>query len=103
MKMPALHLTLAALLGSACWVVSAGVEDDLATSARVRTALRADLGLQARYIEVDSYGGTVQLTGPVDSPSAREAAIRCATDVDGVNHVINQLVPQPGFPVLAVN
>lgn len=95
-------LVIAILLGTTSLVSTAAVEDDLSTNARVRTALRADLGADARFIKVESYGGTVRLSGSVDSPSTSDDAFRAATDVDGVNHVMNILVPKDA-PALGVD
>jgi osmotically-inducible protein OsmY len=59
--------------------------------AQVRSALYRDLGARARDIRVDSYGGTVQLTGVVASHSLRLGAQESAAGVNGVNHVLNVL------------
>ncbi len=88
--------TLAALLLCVSTVAAASpAEDDRATNARVRTALQSDLGGAARYIQVDSYGGTVQLSGAVNSRSTSERALLSAADVDGVNHVQDAMISAP--------
>jgi osmotically-inducible protein OsmY len=94
-----LHLlkrsSLVVVLG--CWSCLGGTATLAATdvpaiNARVQAALQADLGSAARHIEVDSFGGTVQLSGTVDSRSTGDRAIRIAADVAGVNHVENAFV-----------
>lgn len=62
---------------------------DSALNTRVRSALYRDLGPGARDVQVDSYGGTVQLTGSVASRSLWLGAAESATGVSGVNHVLN--------------
>ncbi len=96
-------LALAALLLCVSSVAAAAPSDDRATSARVRTALRTDLGFAARRIHVESYGGTVQLSGDVDSQSTSEHALLAATQVDGVNHVVDAMVPAPLRTALRVD
>lgn len=64
---------------------------DSALNTRVRAALHRDLGTEAQDIQVDSYGGTVQLTGSVASRSLWLDAAETATEVLGVNHVLNVL------------
>jgi osmotically-inducible protein OsmY len=87
----ALAVMLGALSGLGV-AASVSASDAPAINAKVRAALRADLGHAAKDIQVDSFGGTVQLSGTVDSRSTGDRAIRVATDVAGVNHVENALV-----------
>lgn len=62
---------------------------DSALNTRVRSALYRDLGPEAQDIQVNSYGGTVQLTGSVASRSLWLDAADSAIGVSGVNHVLN--------------
>lgn len=85
-----------ALLGialiSAIWMPPAWAGSaDSALNTRVRSALHRDLGSEAKNIQVDSYGGTVQLTGSVASRSLWLGAVDSATGVTGVNHVLNSM------------
>lgn len=80
-------------LVSALWMSPAragGADSELNT--RVRAALHRDLGSGAQDVRVDSYGGTVQLTGFVASRSIWHGAAESATGVSGVNHVLNVMV-----------
>ena len=91
MNIRALAVTLACCSGIA-GMASASAAGVTAMNAKVRAALHADLGHAAHDIQVDSFGGTIQLSGTVDSRSTKDRAIQVATDVDGVNHVENVLV-----------
>ena len=62
---------------------------DPALETRVRSALHRDMGSDASGIRVDSYGGTVRLTGSVASRPLSIDAQESAVDVQGVNHVLN--------------
>jgi osmotically-inducible protein OsmY len=87
---------LAALLASAVMTgcsstptqQSAGeaVEDGVVT-AKVKAALVADPVTKAHQITVETFKGTVQLSGFVESDQARTRALQLARDVDGVKRV----------------
>lgn len=66
-------------------------ESDANLNSRVRAALYRDLGPGAGDIQVDSYGGTVQLSGSVESRAMWDGAATSAGEVHGVNHVLNVL------------
>lgn len=71
---------------------SAGeVVDDVAISARVRTALIGDPRTQSHQIEVDTNDGVVLLGGFVDSAGNKAAAEQIASRVSGVTRVNNSL------------
>lgn len=86
---------IALLLGASTVAVAEPALDDRATNQRVRSALRADLGSAAHLIRIESYGGTVQLSGALDSRKTIERALLSASDVDGVNHVMDDMVTVP--------
>jgi hyperosmotically inducible protein len=68
--------------------------DDSALTARVRDALRRDAPIPdpaQHSINASSSGGTVTLSGIVDSPATAQRAIIAASGVSGVKSVNNQL------------
>jgi hyperosmotically inducible protein len=65
--------------------------DDSIITAKVKTALIDDPATKARQIEVDTFRGTVQLNGFVDSADEKAAASRVAHSVNGVQNVRNNL------------
>jgi osmotically-inducible protein OsmY len=71
---------------------SAGrVIDDSVITSKVKAALIADSTTKAHQIEVETYQGTVQLSGFVDSSEARQRAGELAKQVAGVKSVKNSL------------
>jgi hyperosmotically inducible protein len=71
---------------------SAGEHIDAAVvSAKVKAARIDDPATKARQIEVDTFRGTVQLNGFVDSADEKAAATRVAHSVKGVQNVRNNL------------
>jgi hyperosmotically inducible protein len=71
---------------------SAGEQiDDSVLTAKVKAALIDDPATKARQIEVDTFRGTVQLNGFVDSADEKAAATRVAHSVNGVQNVRNNL------------
>lgn len=65
--------------------------DDGVIGTKVKAALLADDEVSELPIEVDTYKGTVQLSGFVDTPIQYEKAEQIARRVDGVREVINKL------------
>jgi len=65
--------------------------DDSVITAKVKAALIEDPATKARQIEVDTFRGTVQLNGFVDSADEKAAATRVAHSVNGVQNVRNNL------------
>jgi hyperosmotically inducible protein len=71
---------------------SAGEQiDDTLLTAKVKAALIDDPATKARQIAVDTFRGTVQLNGFVDSADEKAAASRVAHSVNGVQNVRNNL------------
>jgi hyperosmotically inducible protein len=65
--------------------------DDTVITTKVKAALIDDPATKARQIEVDTFRGTVQLNGFVDSADEKAAATRVAHSVNGVQNVRNNL------------
>lgn len=66
--------------------------DDGALTAKVKTAIASEAGAdKAMNVNVTTYGGTVQLSGFVDSPQTALRAEQIARSVQGVRSVKNDL------------
>ena len=66
--------------------------DDAAVTAKVKSAIASDVGARAAAaIDVDTYRGTVQLSGFVDSKDVVERATKAASKVSGVKSLKNEL------------
>ena len=72
---------------------SAGVVvDDAGLTAKVKTAIAKDVGAgTAANVNVNTYRGTVQLSGFVDSQDQATRAADAAKKVDGVRSVKNDI------------
>lgn len=99
-------LVIAALLSSASMLVggcaSSGHERsgseiiaDTATTTKVKSALLAEKDVNSFDIKVETFNGTVQLTGFVDSQWQIDKAVAVTTGVDGVQQVKNDLLHKP--------
>jgi hyperosmotically inducible protein len=69
--------------------------DDGAIAASVKAGLLDNKDTSSMAINVESYKGTVQLSGFVESQAEKDAAATVAARVDGVKHVINSLALAP--------
>ena len=67
------------------------VVDDGVVTAKVKAKLVDDPVTKAYEINVETFKGTVQLSGSVDSDEARSRATLLARDVGGVKDVQNSL------------
>ena len=67
------------------------VVDDGVVTAKVKAKLVDDPVTKAYQINVETFKGTVQLSGSVDSAEARSRAAQLARDVGGVKDVENSL------------
>src|SRR6478735_1038627 len=67
------------------------VVDDSVTTGKVKAALIADPVTKAHQIDVNTFKGTVQLDGFVDSAASKERASQIARDTKGVTAVHNNL------------
>ena len=71
---------------------SAGEQvDDSVTTGRVKAALIADPVTKAHQIDVETFKGTVQLNGYVDSKAGKDRATVVAKNTTGVKSVQNNL------------
>lgn len=65
--------------------------DDRAISTKVKTALHTDDEVSGFQVNVETFKGTVQLSGFVDNTAQAERAEEIARSVDGVEDVINNI------------
>jgi hyperosmotically inducible protein len=71
---------------------SAGEQvDDSVTTGRVKAALIADPVTKAHQIDVETFKGTVQLNGFVDTAASKDRASEIAKNTRGVTSVHNNL------------
>ena len=67
------------------------VIDDTAVTARVKTALINEPGVKSTAINVETYRGTVSLSGFVDPEEMAQKAVSVAQKVGGVRSVKNDM------------
>ena len=65
--------------------------DDGVVTAKVKAKLIEDPVTKAHRINVETFKGTVQLSGFVESDEARSRALQLARDIDGVKNVKDAL------------
>jgi hyperosmotically inducible protein len=68
---------------------------DTATTTKVKSALLAEKDVNSLDIKVETFNGTVQLTGFVDSQWQIDKAVAVTTAVEGVQQVKNDLLHKP--------
>ena len=66
--------------------------DDTVITTKVKSLLAADDFLKSFQISVETFKGTVQLSGFVDSQQAVNRAVEITRDVKGVTAVKNDLI-----------
>ncbi len=92
----ALALTLIApLLLSACGKTVGETIDDATITTRVKTALLNDPDVGGLRIDVDTFKGTVTLSGAVKSQAEADKAVAIARKINGVSDVKSTLQVQP--------
>jgi hyperosmotically inducible protein len=69
--------------------------DDGTIAATIKAGLLDNKATSSMQINVESYKGTVQLSGFVESQEEKDAAGKVARDVKGVTKVINSLAIAP--------
>ena len=67
------------------------IDDSLITS-KVKAAFAADPTVKATQVKVETFKGTVQLSGFVDSRESAQRAVEIARSVKGVQSVKNDTV-----------
>jgi hyperosmotically inducible protein len=66
--------------------------DDATVTAKVKTAIASDVGVRAASnVNVETYQGTVQLSGFADSSEQKDQAAAAAEKVKGVRMVKNDI------------
>lgn len=70
---------------------AATLASDVAITASVNAKLATDPDLSALRINVDTQDGTVTLSGPAPTETAKERAATLAQQVNGVKSVVNRL------------
>jgi hyperosmotically inducible protein len=73
-----------------------GSREDETLTAKVTQAVSHAAAVDAKSINVQTRDGVVQLSGFVKSEDARDAALKAATAVPGVDRVRNELAVQEG-------
>jgi osmotically-inducible protein OsmY len=66
--------------------------DDAMITTKVKAALAADPNVKATEVKVETFKGTVQLSGFVSTPEARRRAIELARATNGVRSVKDDMV-----------
>jgi osmotically-inducible protein OsmY len=66
--------------------------DDSVITTKVKAAFAADSTVKATQVNVETFKGTVQLSGFVDSRESAQKAVEVARGVKGVKSVKNDLV-----------
>jgi hyperosmotically inducible periplasmic protein len=64
---------------------------DAVTTAKVKSRLMAEPGIDSLQIDVDSASGRVTLTGEVDSPALKARAKELAGGIEGVTSVVDRM------------
>lgn len=87
---------VALLLGAACsrddGRTAGRTVDDAAITAKVKTAFAQDPGVKALEVKVDTFSGTVQLSGWVGTAQEKARAEEIAKTIAGVKSVENKIV-----------
>ena len=65
--------------------------NDAGITARVKGRLAEDPAINALYVDVDTSGGRVTLSGKVALPEQKTEAEKVARETEGVREVVNQL------------
>ena len=65
--------------------------DDTVITSKIKAAFAADPTVKATEVKVETFKGTVQLSGFVDDATARARAVEVAKNVEGVKNVKNDL------------
>lgn len=88
-------LTLAACSGSPSKESTGEYIDDATITTRIKASYFQDEDVKASNIQVDTFKGTVQLSGSADSRVEIDRAVQIARDVPGVKSVRNDIHLKP--------
>jgi osmotically-inducible protein OsmY len=66
--------------------------DDTVITSKVKAAFAADPTVKATEVQVETFKGTVQLSGFVESRESAQKAVQLAREVKGVKEVRNNTV-----------
>ncbi|MEO8543363.1 MAG: BON domain-containing protein [Burkholderiaceae bacterium] len=83
---------LAACAGTATQESTGEYIDDTVITSRVKSVLLNDPAVSGLSINVETYKGTVQLSGFVKTVTERNRAVQLARDVKGVGKVRNDIL-----------
>lgn len=72
--------------------------DDAGITAKVKTAFAQDPGVKAMDVKVDTFKGTVQLNGFVNTAEEKARAEQIARGIQGVTSVQNHLTVKTSVP-----
>jgi osmotically-inducible protein OsmY len=72
--------------------------DDSVITTKVKTAFAEDPQVKATEVKVETFKGTVQLSGFVDSKTSAERAVQLAREVKGVKSVKDDTVVRTAVP-----
>jgi osmotically-inducible protein OsmY len=86
-----LAVALAACAGSPTKESTGEIIDDTVLTTKVKSKLIGDKEVSALDVQVETFKGTVQLSGFVGSERERQRAAELARSVDGVKEVRNDL------------
>ena len=93
-----LGLTLAACAGTSTTKSTGDVVDDAWIATKVKAKLVDDPVVKARDIQVETFKGTVQLSGFADSQAEVDRAVQLAASTQGVKSVRNNITLKASTP-----
>lgn len=91
-------MTLAACAGTATTKSTGDVVDDSWIATKVKAKLIDDPLTKARDIQVETFKGTVQLSGFADSQAEVDRAVQIAGSTQGVKSVRNNITLKAATP-----
>jgi osmotically-inducible protein OsmY len=91
-------MTLAACAGTASTKSTGDVVDDAWIATKVKAQLIDDPMTKARDIQVETFKGTVQLSGFADSQAEVDRAVQIASGTKGVVSVRNNITLKANTP-----
>jgi osmotically-inducible protein OsmY len=80
---------------------AAEIADDLSLQAKVKTALAAQIGVNALKVQPTVHAGVVQLDGTFSSAALHEVILETVRGVGGVHRIVDRLRLQRAVPAAA--